>query len=219
MKTLSNTSIAAIFAVGLTLVIALLLQIPFFADKETQTTGEMFLLRYQLHEKYAPIKPDPHIVFSGIDQVSLDDIGRWPFNRGVHGDFLIALAHEQPKTVGWDIFFTEQEAPSTPPAAPEATSPAPGATPADSNSTPPASAPAPASPDAQPAPANPTPTGTNSAPATPATSPTAAASILHSIPIGADAPSSATNPVSPVPAAPNSAIGTALMNPFFPRAP
>jgi|GEM_PF-2202392 len=235
MKTLSNTSISIIFAVGLTLLVALMQQIPFFKDKDTQTMDEMMLLRYELHQKYSPLKPDPHLVLAAIDQQTLDDFGRWPFPRLVHGEFLRLLEPESPRTVGWDIFFTEQEsvdassapAGSTPTAAAPETSnpsstPAATAPPSDASMTAPANptsvpsaAPVPAQPpDTQvPAPA-PIAPPTNAAPATPS----ASSSNFDLIPIGADMPSgnapssptpeTATAPGSPAAASP-SAAGTA----------
>ena len=107
MKWLSNTLTAAILAVVLTAIVAVSLKIPFFKDKESQTRDEMMLLCYHLHAKFAPLKPDSHLVFAPIDEQSLKLLGAWPFNRAVHGSFLQVLAPESPKAVGWDIFFTE----------------------------------------------------------------------------------------------------------------
>jgi len=123
MKALSNTVIAAIFALGLTLLVGGSLKIPFFAAKESQTGDEMMYLRYQLKSKDPSAKPDTHLILSAIDERSIQDLGGWPFPRSVHGQFLQVLAPEQPKVVGWDIFFTEAKAANAPAPAPASTTP------------------------------------------------------------------------------------------------
>ena len=131
MKAFSNTVNAAIFAVGLTLLVYGLLQLPFFEAKEHQTGDEMMYLRYQLQNKNASHKPDSHLVLAAIDERSTQELGAWPFPRSIHGQFLQVLAPEKPKVVGWDIFFTETKAavPSSTPAPAPSPTPAPGSNP------------------------------------------------------------------------------------------
>lgn len=202
MKPLSNTTISALFAVGITALVALSLEIPYFLDKETQTSDEMILLRYQLHQKYSPIKPDPHVVIAAIDQKSLSMLGRWPFNRSIHGDFLILLAPEKPKTVGWDIFFTEVEsvpaAAEPPPAAQPAVTPA-DASPASGTNNAPATAPTPEAQPTSPAPSSPPPetNAPSSAPATAAPGPTTGIFRPDAMLFGADLMSNEASAVAP----------------------
>ncbi|HEY0257136.1 MAG TPA: CHASE2 domain-containing protein, partial [Candidatus Methylacidiphilales bacterium] len=126
MKSLSNTIIAAIFAVVLTLAVGIFLHLPFGRGLETWMGDKMLTWRYELLKKTDPAhKPDPHLVLVAINQRSVDDLGRWPFPRSIHGQFLQVLAPEKPKTVAWDVFFTEKTA-GSPAAANETT---PGATP------------------------------------------------------------------------------------------
>ena len=124
MKSLSNTIIAVIFAVGLTLIVGLSLKIPVFAGMESQAGDEMMYLRYRLQSQDPAHKPDSRLVLAAIDERSTQELGAWPFPRSVHGQFLEVLAPEKPKTVGWDIFFTETKAvnPAPAPSAPLASS-------------------------------------------------------------------------------------------------
>ena len=52
---------------------------------------------------------DPRLVFVTIDEFSLDNIGKWPWPRGVEADFLnqIGNAGLSPTVVTFDIMFTE----------------------------------------------------------------------------------------------------------------
>ncbi len=127
MKSFSNTAIAALIALGLTGMVAILPLLPFFGPWEAQTGDQLMKLSYQLHKKFAPLPPDPSVVFVAIDEDSVQQLGRWPFPRGVHGQFLDVLAPENPKVVGWDVFFTEPTVSSTSaivsPAAPDGSNP------------------------------------------------------------------------------------------------
>jgi adenylate cyclase len=137
MKSLSNTVIAAIIALTLTFIVGLFVYLPLGHGLEAWMGDKMLTWRYDLLKKTHPDrKPDPHLVLAAIDQPSVEDLGRWPFPRSIHGQFLQVLAPEKPKTVAWDIFFTERTAASpatTPAAPPHAPSPAPAA--ADTSTT------------------------------------------------------------------------------------
>jgi adenylate cyclase len=111
MKSLSNTIIALIFALVLTFAVGVFLHLPFGRGLEAWMGDKMLTWRYDLLKKTTPDrKPDPHLVLVAIDQksVSVNALGRWPFPRGIHGQFLQVLAPEKPKTVAWDVFFTEK---------------------------------------------------------------------------------------------------------------
>jgi adenylate cyclase len=109
MKSLSNTVFAAIIAIMLTLIVGLFLSLPFGHGLEAWTGDKMLSWRYELLKKMHPDeKPDSHLVLAAIDQASVEDLGRWAFPRSIHGQFLQVLAPEKPKTVAWDVFFTEK---------------------------------------------------------------------------------------------------------------
>ena len=147
MKSLNNTLLAAIIAIVLTAIVGVL-------PWEGPTSDEMMKWCYKLHQKYAPRPPDPHLVVATIDENSVQLLGRWPFPRSVHAGFLGVLSNEKPKTVVFDIFFTEESGSNVAPdAQPPANSPpAPDA----SGSAP---APAPSAPSAPDSPAPPPPSG------------------------------------------------------------
>jgi len=150
MKSLSNTIIAAIIAIVLTLVVALFLATPFGRGLEAWVGDKMLTWRYELLKKNDPgRKPDSHLVLVSVDQGSVQDLGRWPFPRGVHGQFLQVLAPEKPKVVAWDIWFTEKTAASPTTTAPAPETPAPAANPADATTNPTTPAPPPTAPASQ----------------------------------------------------------------------
>lgn len=49
------------------------------------------------------------IVIAGIDDGSIEIIGRWPWGRNIHAEFLKRVSQYPPKVVGYDILFTESE--------------------------------------------------------------------------------------------------------------
>jgi adenylate cyclase len=73
----------------------------------------------------APFDPpaDPRLVFVGIDEASLDHLGRWPLPRTVERDFLAAIANSgmQPRAIAFDLMFTEETNKLDPDAAKSAT--------------------------------------------------------------------------------------------------
>jgi adenylate cyclase len=62
--------------------------------------------RFQTREPYDP-KPDPRVILVKIDQSSLDNIGRWPWDRSLHGDFCQLVTAANVSVVGFDLLFTE----------------------------------------------------------------------------------------------------------------
>ncbi|MET5116917.1 CHASE2 domain-containing protein, partial [Burkholderia pseudomallei] len=49
---------------------------------------------------------ESNIVIFEIDNRSLDTLGRWPWLRSVHAEFLGALAKTHPAGVVYDVLFT-----------------------------------------------------------------------------------------------------------------
>ena len=58
------------------------------------------------HERVA----DSDIVVVAIDEESLAQFGRWPWDRKVHADFLTKLAQAKPRGVLFDVLFIEPSA-------------------------------------------------------------------------------------------------------------
>ena len=52
-------------------------------------------------------KPNPQIVIVAIDDASITQIGRWPWNRSVHAKLIDALQSAQVKAIGYDVNFPE----------------------------------------------------------------------------------------------------------------
>jgi adenylate cyclase len=82
----------------------------------TQTTTLVDLLenltvnlRFQARAPFDP-PADPRLVFVGIDEFSLNYIGKWPWPRSVEADFInqIANAGVKPNTLAFDLMFTEE---------------------------------------------------------------------------------------------------------------
>lgn len=53
--------------------------------------------------------PNDRIAVIAIDQQSLDNIGRWPWSRDVHADFINKLAAAKPKVITSTVFYTEPQ--------------------------------------------------------------------------------------------------------------
>ncbi|WP_211251810.1 CHASE2 domain-containing serine/threonine-protein kinase [Andreprevotia chitinilytica] len=53
--------------------------------------------------------PNDKIAIIAIDQQSLDNIGRWPWSREIHAQFIDKLAAAQPRVLASTIFFTEPQ--------------------------------------------------------------------------------------------------------------
>jgi CHASE2 domain-containing sensor protein len=55
-------------------------------------------------------RPAPDdVVIVAIDEASIDAIGRWPWKRSVHATLLEKLAAAQPRAIGLDIVFSEED--------------------------------------------------------------------------------------------------------------
>ena len=53
---------------------------------------------------------DSRIVAVAIDDESINVLGRWPWSRDTHGQFMASMACGNPAVVAWDILFTEPSA-------------------------------------------------------------------------------------------------------------
>ncbi|HEY9101047.1 serine/threonine-protein kinase [Chitinimonas sp.] len=53
--------------------------------------------------------PSDRIAIIAIDQQSLDNIGRWPWSRDIHAQFIDKLAAANPKLIVSTVFFTEPQ--------------------------------------------------------------------------------------------------------------
>lgn len=99
-KSLPYLIIAALVVVGS---IILTLKTPVFLQfLEAKTFDIRFLVR----------GPRPHgdeIVIVGIDDRSLEVIGRWPWSRDRVASLVEAIAEDGAKTIGLDIFFSEPQ--------------------------------------------------------------------------------------------------------------
>jgi adenylate cyclase len=59
------------------------------------------------------LQPDRDIVLVTIDDPSvtrmLDEVGRWPWPRSVHGELVRGIARQRPKAIVFDLQFTERD--------------------------------------------------------------------------------------------------------------
>ena len=53
--------------------------------------------------------PHPEIIIAAIDNKSIQEIGRWPWDRSVHADFINALRNYNPRVVAYDVSFSEKQ--------------------------------------------------------------------------------------------------------------
>ncbi|WP_370681266.1 CHASE2 domain-containing protein [Comamonas sp. GB3 AK4-5] len=49
------------------------------------------------------------VVLVAIDERSIDAIGRWPWRRAIHAQLVRHLSEQQPKAIGLDILFSEED--------------------------------------------------------------------------------------------------------------
>lgn len=86
-----------IFTVILSVFLSVALVVPFVRD------ANIFFL-----DKIQGLTPlAPNIAMVSIDEKSLNEYGRWPWNREVFGDLIVALNASQPDVIGFDILFLE----------------------------------------------------------------------------------------------------------------
>ncbi|TKB79670.1 MAG: adenylate/guanylate cyclase domain-containing protein [Nitrospira sp.] len=49
------------------------------------------------------------IVLVGVDDRSLQEVGRWPWSRLIQAELIDAISRDQPKVIGLDVLYTEPE--------------------------------------------------------------------------------------------------------------
>ena len=64
-------------------------------------------LRYKIREWFPQEKRDFDVVIVGIDEKSLIKLGKWPWNRSIHGELLEKLKTYDIKSIGFDVSFSE----------------------------------------------------------------------------------------------------------------
>ena len=75
---------------------------PWLQRLETITLDNITELRARFQDA-----PDPRVLTVGIDDHSLREYDRWPWDRKVHARFMYAVSFGKPAAVVWDILFTE----------------------------------------------------------------------------------------------------------------
>jgi len=65
-------------------------------------------LRFEAREPF-DLKPDSRVLLVKVDQTSLDNIGRWPWDRSIYGDFCQLTAAANVSVLGFDFLFTEPQ--------------------------------------------------------------------------------------------------------------
>ncbi len=71
--------------------------------------AEFITIDYQtrLRAQLAQKKPSDKLALVGIGEPSLKGLGRWPWNRSVHGNFIQLLNAAETRVTSWDLLFTE----------------------------------------------------------------------------------------------------------------
>ncbi len=68
-----------------------------------------FDARARLRTRYFPTNPRDDVVLVGIDQDSLNQFGRWPWKRTVHGDFVQLAGRLKPSAIAFDLLFDDAD--------------------------------------------------------------------------------------------------------------
>ena len=63
--------------------------------------------RTRLRTNFFPTPPRDDVVLIAIDQPSLNLLGRWPWPRGFHGEFMLYAGLASPSVVVWDLLFDD----------------------------------------------------------------------------------------------------------------
>jgi adenylate cyclase len=74
--------------------------LPFFDRLENLVVDQR--IRYRA-EKQPP--PDPRAVFVTIDDAGIESVGRWPWPRHIHGDFMQLVGLGRPSVFVWDLLL------------------------------------------------------------------------------------------------------------------
>lgn len=75
----------------------------------TQVFSRLDHLVFDIGQKVLPQPPPNDLVIIAIDEVSLSQLGRWPWSRKTHADLIAKLNHEHPSAIGMDLIFAEPE--------------------------------------------------------------------------------------------------------------
>ena len=59
-----------------------------------------------------PPRPDPRVLVVAIDNPSLAELGRWPWNRETHARLIDRLTAAGPAAIGYDVLFPESQSAS-----------------------------------------------------------------------------------------------------------
>jgi adenylate cyclase len=95
--------------IAIVLNIVLLVAVYFIYQQHSLQSIDNLLFDYSM-KKTADGQPDPRIVVVAVDDASLDQLGRFPWDRAVYAPFLANLNQEGniPKAIAFDIIFSEQ---------------------------------------------------------------------------------------------------------------
>ena len=66
------------------------------------------LLLFDAYQKSRVLPVDPELVIVGIDQNSLNTLGKWPWPRSIHASLLKNINTANPKAIGVDIMWSER---------------------------------------------------------------------------------------------------------------
>jgi CHASE2 domain-containing sensor protein/signal transduction histidine kinase len=87
---------------------AVLLALVAWLSSPNQLNGVNHLVQdASLRLSSRPAHPD--IVIVAIDDRSIASIGRWPWRRALHAELITRLAISQPKAIGMDVLFNEED--------------------------------------------------------------------------------------------------------------
>ena len=71
--------------------------------------GTLERMAYDVGVRASDRSPSERIAVIAIDDVSIANIGRWPWSRDVHAKLIDGLAGAQAKVVGYTVFFSEPQ--------------------------------------------------------------------------------------------------------------
>lgn len=89
---------ALILSLIIGILLSLLFSLGFFISWQNKLTDKLFLQG----------KPNENIIIIAIDNKSLQELGRWPWERDVHADLINKISEQKPIIIGFDVNFPEE---------------------------------------------------------------------------------------------------------------
>ncbi|MBT6489302.1 MAG: CHASE2 domain-containing protein [Deltaproteobacteria bacterium] len=101
--------ISMIFALTHVTIETGLFQEGWFSQTGPLRTLDRSMLNFKFRSHAQDTLPTPQVVIAGVDESSLDEFGRWPWDRNVIADLINQLTRGGAKVIAFDMAFTDED--------------------------------------------------------------------------------------------------------------